>query len=409
MPDNTADFDIARVRADFPILSRRVGKNPLVYLDNGASAQKPLAVIEALDRYYRHQHANIHRGVHTLSEEATAAYEQARARVAKFIGAGDPRECVFTKGTTESINLVAASWGTANLHAGDEILLTEMEHHANIVPWQQAAERTGAKIRVVPVAPDGTLRLDVFRQLLSPQTKLVAVTHASNVLGTVNPVSEIAALAHSVGALVLADGAQSTAHFPVDMQTLGADFFVFSSHKVCGPTGMGVLWARTDTLNAMPPYQCGGDMIRVVDFAGTTFRDAPERFEAGTPNIADTLAFGEALEYVARLRPAAHAHEDALLRYATARLAAIPKLRIIGTAPEKVSVLSFLIDGVHPLDIGTLLDADGIAVRTGHHCAMPLMKALGIAGTVRASLVFYNTFDEIDRLGDSLERIRKMF
>jgi cysteine desulfurase/selenocysteine lyase len=404
-----AAFDVARIRADFPILSRRIGKNPLTYFDNGASAQKPDAVVETLVRYYREQHANIHRGVHRLSEEATLAYEKARTRVARFINAKEDRECIFTHGTTESINLVASSWGAANLRQGDEIILTEMEHHANIVPWQQAAEKAGALIRVVPVTPEGVLKLDVFHSLLSSKTKLVAIAHASNVLGTINPVREIIDAAHAAGALVLLDGAQSTAHFPVDVQALNADFFVFSSHKVFGPTGMGVLHGRADILNAMPPYQCGGDMIRVVDFAGTTFREIPERFEAGTPNIADTIALGTALDYVSALRPGAQEYEEILLRHATARLSAIPRLRIIGTAPEKVAVISFLLEGIHPLDTGTLLDADGIAVRTGHHCAMPLMKALGITGTVRASLAFYNTFEEIDRLAESLERIRKMF
>jgi cysteine desulfurase/selenocysteine lyase len=402
-------FDVERVRADFPILSRNIGRNPLTYLDNGASAQKPLAVIETLDRYYRTEHANIHRGVHFLSGEATAAYERARTAVARFINAREDRECIFTRGTTDAINLVASSWGGANLRAGDEILLTAMEHHANIVPWQEAALRTGAVIRVAPLLPDGALDLDAFHRLLTPRTRLVAVAHASNVLGTVNPVREITAAAHAVGAAVLVDGAQSTAHFPVDVQAINAEFFVFSSHKVCGPTGVGVLHGKADILNAMPPYQFGGDMIRVVDFEGTTFREIPERFEAGTPNIADVIALGAALDYVAALRPGAVQHEEALLAHATARLLAIPGLRILGTAPDKVAVISFLLEGVHPLDAGTLLDADGIAVRTGHHCAMPLMKVLGVAGTVRASFAFYNTFAEADRLADSLERIRKMF
>jgi cysteine desulfurase/selenocysteine lyase len=406
---NTA-FDVERARADFPILSRRVGKNPLTYLDNGASAQKPLVVIETLARYYRERHANIHRGAHQLSEEATRAYEDARVCAARFLNAREPRECVFTRGATESINLVAASWGGANLRPGDEILLTAMEHHANVVPWQHAAERAGARVRVVPVAPDGTLRMDEFHRLLSSKTRLVAAAHASNVLGTINPVEEITAAAHAAGAAVLIDGAQSAAHFDVDVRALDAEFFVFSSHKVFGPTGVGVLYGKADVLNAMPPYQFGGDMVREVDFERSTFREAPERFEAGTPNIADAVALGAALEYVRPLRTAgAIAHEDALLRRATERLGAIPGLRLIGTAPRKVPVLSFLLGGVHPLDVGTMLDADGIAVRTGHHCAMPLMKALGIGGTVRASFAFYNTFEEIDRLADSLERIRRMF
>lgn len=407
--DESRVFDVARVRADFPILSRCFGKLPLVYFDNGASVQKPMVVVEALSRYYREAHANIHRGVHRLSEEATAAFEEARRRVGRFINARETRECIFTRGTTESINLVAASWGAENLRAGDEILLTEMEHHANIVPWQQVAARTGASVRVVPVAPSGELQAGVWRELLSSRTRLVAVAHASNVLGTINPVREIVEAAHAVGALVLVDAAQSVAHFPVDVQELGADFLVFSSHKVFGPTGIGVLFGRAELLNAMPPYQCGGDMVLEVDFEGTTFREIPERFEAGTPNIADAIAFGEALDYVAALHPGARAHEAFLLDEATRRLGAIPGLRIIGTAGQKVPVISFLLGDIHPLDVGTMLDADGIAVRTGHHCAMPLMKALGVRGTVRASFAFYNTVEEISRLVVSLERIRKMF
>ena len=407
--NTTVPFDVERVRAQFPILSRRIGRNPLTYLDNGASAQKPLAVIETLDHYYRYQHANVHRGVHSLSSEVTAAYERARKSVARFINAREERECVFTRGATESINLVASTWGRATVHAGDEILLTAMEHHANIVPWQQVAEKTGARIRVVPIIPEGILAPGAFLNCLSAKTKLVAVAHASNVLGTINPVRELVAAAHAAGAVVLVDGAQSAAHFPVDVQALDADFFVFSSHKVCGPTGMGVLHGKADILNAMPPYQFGGDMIRVVDFEGTTFREIPERFEAGTPNIADAIALGAALDYVHTLRPGAQAHEEVLLKQATARLEAIPGLRILGVAPQKVAVISFLLGNIHPLDVGTMLDADGIAVRTGHHCAMPLMKVLGITGTVRASFAFYNTLEEVHRLADSLERIRRMF
>ena len=417
MPENTANtatarFDAGRVRADFPILSRRVGKNPLAYFDNAASAQKPDAVVEALVRYYRESHANIHRGVHHLSEAATVAFEKAREQVASFLNARESAECVFTRGTTEGINLVAGTWGRDNLRAGDEILLTALEHHANIVPWQQVAARTGARIRVVPVAPDGALRLDEYRRLLTERTRLVAVTHASNALGTVNPLREvIIPAAHEAGALVLVDAAQTVPHLHVDVRALDADFLVFSGHKVFGPTGIGVLYGKLPLLNAMPPYQCGGDMIRVVDFEdGTTFRDAPARFEAGTPNIADAIALGVALDYVrAQWAAGAHTHEAALLQHATARLSAIAGLRIIGTPPEKVPVVSFLLDGVHPHDVGTMLDADGIAVRTGHHCAMPLMKALGVGGTIRASFAFYNTLGEIDRLAESLERIRKMF
>ncbi|MDR2429310.1 MAG: SufS family cysteine desulfurase [Puniceicoccales bacterium] len=407
-----ARFDVARVRADFPILARRVGKHPLAYLDNAASAQKPDAVVETLARYYRGSHANIHRGVHCLSEEATVAFEKAREQVAAFLNASTPAECVLTRGTTEGINLVAGTWGAANLRPGDEILLTALEHHANIVPWQQVAARTGARIRVVPVAPDGALRLDEYRRLLSARTRMVAVAHASNALGTVNALREtIIPAAHATGALVLVDAAQTAPHLHVDVRALDADFLVFSGHKVFGPTGIGVLYGKLPLLNAMPPYQCGGDMIRAVDFEnGTTFRDAPERFEAGTPNIAGTIALGVALDYLrAQWTAGAQAHEEALLRHATARLGAIAGLRILGTAPEKVPVVSFLLEGVHPHDVGTMLDADGIAVRTGHHCAMPLMKALGVGGTIRASFAFYNTLEEVDRLASSLERIQRMF
>jgi len=402
-------FDVARTRLDFPILSRKIGEKSLVYFDNAASSQKPEIVIQTLEKYYREQHANIHRGVHHLSEDATFAYENAREKVALFLNAKDAAECIFTRNATEGINLVAATWGAKNLREGDEILLTEMEHHANIVPWQMLAERVGAVIRVVPVSPDGTLKMENFYALLSKKTKLVGVTHASNALGTLNPVCEIISAAHREGAFVLVDGAQSAAHLPVDVQKLGADFFVFSGHKVCGPTGIGVLYGRLEILNEMPPYQSGGDMIRSVDFSGTTFRAAPARFEAGTPHIAGAIGLGVALDYVKKNQPATFLYEESLLKFATEKLSAIPDLRIIGDTSAKVSVISFLLGKIHPLDVGTLLDADGIAVRTGHHCAMPLMKALGISGTVRASFAFYNTFEEIEKLAESLLRIRKMF
>lgn len=403
-------FDVNRVRADFPVLSRTVGKNPLTFLDSGASAQKPRVVIDRINRYYSEEHANIHRGVYRLSEDATKAYEHAREQVAKFLNAPESREVIFTRGATEAVNLVAASWGRANLKSGDEILLTEMEHHANIVPWQLIAEATGAVIKVVPViVATGDLDLDAFRRLLSPKTKLVACVHVSNALGTINPVELIVREAKAVGATVLIDGAQAVAHFRPDLQKLGADFYVFSGHKLFGPTGIGALWGRAEILNAMPPYQGGGDMIKKVDFAGTTFREIPERFEAGTPHISGAIGLGEACEYFSALQPASHAYEDALLAYATEKLTAIPGLRIIGTAKNKVAVCSFLLGDIHPHDVGTMLDTDGICVRTGHHCTMPLMKALGIPGTVRASFAFYNTKEEIDRLVASLERIRKMF
>ena len=401
-------FDVATLRKDFPILGRSVRGQPLTYLDNAATSQKPLVVIKALERYYSEQNANVHRGVHLLSEEATTAYEAARASVAKFLGLKDTRGCVFVRGATEGINLVAECWGRSNLKAGDEILLTHLEHHANIVPWQVIAERTGAKVVVAPVTPRGEVDLVAFKGLLSTRTKLVAFAHVSNALGTVNPAIEMTRLAKAVGAVVLIDGCQSAAHFKVDVLALGCDFYVFSGHKTFGPTGIGVLWGRPELLDAMPPYQFGGDMIRKVDFAGTTFREAPERFEAGTPDIAGAIGLGVALEYFMPIQAAAHAHEQTLLAAATERLKAIKGLTIVGEAPEKVAVISFNIEGGHPHDIGTLLDADGIAIRTGHHCCMPLMKHYGLSGTARASFAFYNTLEEVDRLAVSLEKARKM-
>ena len=401
-------FDVATVRKDFPILGRSLRGLPLTYLDNAATSQKPLAVIKALERYYSEQNANVHRGVHLLSEEATTAYEAARASVAKFLGLKDTRGCVFVRGATEGINLVAECWGRTHLKAGDEILLTHLEHHANIVPWQVIAERTGAKVVVTPVTARGEIDLVAFKGLLSSRTKLVAFAHVSNALGTVNPAAEMTRLAKAAGAVVLIDGCQSAAHFKVDVPALGCDFYAFSGHKTFGPTGIGVLWGRPELLDAMPPYQFGGDMIRKVDFAGTTFREAPERFEAGTPDIAGAIGLGVALEYFMPIQAAAHAHEQALLTAATERLKAIKGLTIVGEAPEKVAVISFNIEGGHPHDIGTLLDADGIAIRTGHHCCMPLMKHYGLSGTARASFAFYNTLEEVDRLAVSLEKARKM-
>lgn len=401
-------FDVAALRKDFPVLGRSVRGRPLTYLDNAATSQKPLVVIKALERYYSEQNANVHRGVHLLSEEATTAYEAARASVAKFLGFKETRGCVFVRGATEGINLVAECWGRTNLQAGDEILLTHLEHHANIVPWQVIAERTGAKVIVTPVTPRGEIDLVAFKGLLSARTKLVAFAHVSNALGTVNPAVEMTRLAKAVGAVVLIDGCQSAAHFKVDVPALGCDFYVFSGHKTFGPTGIGVLWGRPELLDAMPPYQFGGDMIRKVDFAGTTFRETPERFEAGTPDISGAIGLGVALEYFMPIQAAAHAHEQVLLFAATERLKAIKGLTIVGEAPEKVAVISFNIEGGHPHDIGTLLDADGIAIRTGHHCCMPLMKHYGLSGTARASFAFYNTLEEVDRLAVSLEKARKM-
>lgn len=401
-------IDVAALRQDFPILGRSVRGRPLAYLDNAATSQKPAVVIRALERYYADQNANVHRGVHLLSEEATTTYEAARATVARFLGLKDTRGCVFVRGATEGINLVAECWGRVNLKAGDEILLTHLEHHANIVPWQIIAERTGATVVVAPVTPRGEIDLVAYKSLLSARTKLVAFAQVSNALGTVNPAVEMTRLAKAVGAVVLIDGCQSAAHFKVDVPALGCDFFVFSGHKTFGPTGIGVLWGRPELLDAMPPYQSGGDMIRKVDFAGTTYREAPERFEAGTPDIAGAIGLGVALEYFMPIQAAAHAHEQTLLAAATERLKAIQGLTIVGEAPEKVAVISFNLEGGHPHDVGTLLDADGIAIRTGHHCCMPLMKHYGLSGTARASFAFYNTLEEVDRLAVSLERARKM-
>jgi len=401
-------FDVAALRKDFPILGRTVRGRPLAYLDNAATSQKPSVVIKAIERYYSEQNANVHRGVHLLSEEATTAYEAARASVAKFLGLKDSRGCIFVRGATEGINLVAECWGRANLQAGDEILLTHLEHHANIVPWQVIAERTGAKVVVTPVTPRGEVDLVAFKGLLSARTKMVAFAHVSNALGTVNPAAEMTRLAKSAGAVVLIDGCQSAAHFKVDVPALGCDFYAFSGHKTFGPTGIGVLWGRPELLDAMPPYQFGGDMISKVDFAGTTFRAAPERFEAGTPDISGAIGLGVALEYFMPIQAAAHAHEQVLLSAATERLKAIKGITIVGEAPEKVAVISFNLEGGHPHDVGTLLDADGIAIRTGHHCCMPLMKHYGLSGTARASFAFYNTLEEVDRLAVSLEKARKM-
>jgi cysteine desulfurase/selenocysteine lyase len=403
-------LDVETVRRDFPILDIRVGDKPLVYLDNAASTQKPQAVIDVIQRYYMLQNANIHRGVHYLSQRATDAYEQARARIAQFIGAGTPDEVVFVRGATEAINLVAHSWGGRFLKAGDEILITALEHHANIVPWQLIAERTGAVIRVAPISDDGEIDLPALQAMLSKRTKLVAVAHVSNALGTVNPVREIIAAAHAHGALVLIDGAQSAPHLPVDVQELGCDFFVFSGHKVYGPTGIGILWGRAAVLESMPPYQSGGDMIQKVTFEKTTFKEPPGRFEAGTPHISGAIALGAAVDYLARLgRERIAAHEDEVTRYAVEKLSAVPGIRLVGRPAHRASVVSFLLDNAHPHDIGTILDSDGIAIRAGHHCAQPLMRRLGIPATARASFGLYNTKAEVDALVAAVARVRVLF
>ncbi len=403
-------LDVARLRADFPILQQEVHGKPLVYLDNGASTQKPTAVIDAISGFYAHDYANIHRGVHTLSERATAAFEGARDRVRRFLNAADRHEIVFTRGTTEAINLAAASFGGQRIGAGDEIILTGMEHHSNIVPWQLLAERTGAVIRVVPLHDDGSLDLDTYAALFGPRTRMVAVVHVSNALGTVNPVAEMIATAHAHDVPVLVDGAQAVAHAPVDVQALGCDFYAFSAHKIYGPSGFGVLYGRAELLEAMPPWQGGGDMIRTVSFEGSTWADAPYRFEAGTPHIAGAVGLAAALDYVDGVGlEAIAAHEHDLLAYGTAALAALPGLRLIGTAADKAAILSFVIEGVHAHDIGTVLDFEGVAVRAGHHCAMPVMTRYGVPATARASLGLYNTRDDIDTLVRGLQRVTEMF
>lgn len=399
-----------QVAGDFPILSRPVRKRRLVYLDNGATTQKPDAVIEAERSFYRESNANIHRGVHWLSQHATDLYEAARRTVQAFINAAAADEIVFTRGTTETINLVANSWGRAHLKAGDEILITTMEHHSNIVPWQLLCESTGAVLKVVPVTDAGELELEAFDALLGPRTRLLAVAHVSNALGTVNPVATLIERAHAVGALVLVDGAQAVAHQPVDVQALGCDFYAFSGHKLYGPTGIGVLYARAELLAAMPPWQGGGDMIRTVSFERTTYADAPQRFEAGTPNIAGTIGLAAAIDYVQGIgleRIAAYEH--ALLDKATAAVGDIPGLRLIGTAADKAAILSFVVDGIHPHDLGTILDMEGVAIRAGHHCAMPLMKRFGIPGTARASLAIYNDEADIAALVQAIHKAQDMF
>ena len=402
-------LDVQAVRQQFPILDRMVKGKPLVYFDNAATTQKPQVVIDALVNYYSGYNANIHRGIHTLAEEATAAFEATRNTVQQFINALYREEIIFTRGTTEGINLVANTWGRQNIKAGDEVLITTMEHHSNIVPWQILCNEKGAVLKVVPVTDSGELEMDAFGKMLSPKTKLVAVVHASNALGTINPVKEIIKAAHSVGAAVLVDGAQSTAHLHIDVQELDADFYVFSGHKVYGPTGVGVLYGKKNLLEKMPVYQGGGEMIKEVSFTKTTYNDLPYKFEAGTPNIADTIALKAALDFISGIgKEVIHGHENALLAYATTQLEELPGLKIIGTAKQKVSVASFIVDGVHPQDLGILLDNKGIAVRTGHHCTQPLMSRFGIPGTTRASFAVYNSFEEIDELITGLQKAIKM-
>lgn len=400
---------IKALRKQFPILARTVKDKPLVYLDNAATSQKPQMVIQAITDYYSNYNANIHRGIHTLAEEATSAYEAARATARQFIGAAFSEEIIFTRGTTEGINLVAYTWGRQHVQKGDEILISAMEHHSNIVPWQILCEEKEAVLKVIPVTDEGELSMDSYLELLSSRTKLVSVVHVSNALGTVNPVQEIIRAAHQVGAKVLVDGAQSAVHLDIDVQKMDCDFFAFSGHKVYGPTGIGVLYGKKELLESMPVFQGGGEMIKEVTFEKTTYNDLPYKYEAGTPNIADTIALKTALEFINEIgKEQIRKHENELLSYATAALEAIPGLTIIGRAKEKVSLVSFVVKGIHPQDIGVLLDNQGIAVRTGHHCTQPLMKRFGIPGTVRASFAMYNTIEEIDALITGLKKTIKM-
>lgn len=403
-------LDVARIRRDFPILQQTVNGHPLAYLDNAATTQKPQVVLDALERYYSEMNANIHRGVHKLSVEATHAYEQARGKLQKFIGAARREEIVFVRGTTEAINLVARTYGASVIESGDEIVISTMEHHSNIVPWQMLCEQTGAVLRVAPIDEDGALPLDAFEALLGPRTMLVAVTHVSNALGTINPIRRIVELAHAHGVRVLVDGAQAVPHMRVDVEALDCDFYALSSHKMFGPTGVGVLYGKYDLLDGLPPYQGGGEMIKSVSFSGTTYNDLPHKFEAGTPNIAGAIAFGAAVDYVSGVGlDNIAAYEQDLLAYATSVLGSIPEVRLIGTAPEKAAVLSFLVEGVHPHDVGTILDQQGIAVRTGHHCAQPVMERFGVPATARASLAFYNTKEEIDALAAGIRQVVEVF
>ena len=404
MKDTAVKLDVEKIRAQFPTLHQEVYKKPLIYFDNGATAQKPQSVIDAISKYYTKDNANIHRGVHHLSQVATEQYENARKIIQTAINAPTSAQVLFTKGTTDGINLVAFSFGQL-LKEGDEIIISEMEHHSNIVPWQMLCERQGCALKVIPINENGELKMDVFESFLSEKTKLVAVTHISNTLGTINPVAEIIEKAHAVGAKVLIDGAQSIQHTPIDVQALDCDFFVFSGHKVFGPTGVGILYGKKDVLDAMPPYQGGGDMIAKVTFEKTTYNELPHKFEAGTPNISGGICLGTAFEYLNGLdMDALHNHEQELLEYAEAELVKIDHVRLIGTAKHKTSVVSFVVEGTHPFDVGTLLDKQGIAVRTGHHCTQPLMQIFNIPGTVRASFAFYNTKEEIDAFIHALQR-----
>ena len=408
-PVGAGPLDAEALRADFPILQQPINGARLVYLDNAATSQKPASVIAALERYYRETNANIHRGIHTLAERATAQYEGARERVAGFLGAAEAREIVFTRGTTEAINLVAQSYLRPRLAPGDEIVVSEMEHHSNIVPWQLVAEATGAQLRVIPISDNGELDLDTYAELLGERTRLVAIGHVSNALGTINPVGAMIRSAHARDIPVLVDGAQSVPHMPVDVRALDADFFAFSGHKMFGPTGIGALYARAELLEAMPPYQGGGEMISKVSFSGTEYNVIPHKFEAGTPHIAGAIGLAAAIDYLEAIGMERVAdHETDVLAYAHRRVREIEGLQIIGTAADKAGVLSFVIDGVHPNDLGMLIDQEGVAIRTGHHCAMPVMEHFGVTATARASFALYNTRDDVDRLIDGIHNVCQM-
>ncbi len=409
-PTAPTTFDVERVRADFPILKLTVAGKPLVYLDNAASSQMPQPVIDRLVRYQTSEHANIHRAVHYLSETATTAYEAARIKLQRFINAREAREVIFTSGTTEGINLVMHGWGRPNIKAGDEIILTVLEHHSNIVPWQMLALEKGASLRVVPINDAGELLLDEYEALFNERTRLVCVGHVSNALGSINPVKQMIAFAHARGVPVLVDGAQAAPHLAVDVQALDCDFYAFSGHKMCGPTGIGILYGRAALLEAMQPFKGGGDMIHTVTFEKTTYNTLPHKFEAGTPPIAAAIGLGAAVDYVSNIgMPAIAAHEHKLLRHATEQLGALPGVRLIGTAQDKAAVLSFAVQGIHPHDVGTLLNQEGVAVRTGHHCAQPLMKRLGVVATSRASFALYNTLADVNALVAGIRSVQKVF
>ena len=405
-----AAFDVYKVRDDFPILKQQVNGRPLVYLDNGATSQKPQSVIDAIVHYYTTENSNVHRGVHTLSQQATEGYEGARAKIRQFINAGEDREIIFTRNTTEGINLVAHSYGRQNVGPGDDIIVSNMEHHSNIVPWQMLCEEKGANLRVVPIDDTGELLMDEYEKMLSPRTKLVSITHVSNALGTILPAAQIVRMAHAHGVPVLLDGAQAVPHMPVDMKELDCDFYVFSGHKLFGPTGIGILYGKAEYLEAMPPFMGGGDMIKSVTFEKTIYNDLPYKFEAGTPDIAGAIALGAAVDYVSNLGfDQITAHEAELLAYGTEALSSIAGVKLIGTAPHKAGILSFVMDAAHPHDIGTILDEQGIAIRTGHHCAQPVMQRFQIPATARASLAFYNTKEDIDALVKGIDRVLEVF